>query len=49
MNMKNVLLYKTINEKKCTGVWEVNNNKVSHVDSKVIDNILVIIIKTLEK
>ena len=36
---------KTINGKQCTLVWYVDNNKASHVNLKVIDNILEIIRK----
>ena len=36
---------KTINEKQCTGVWYVEDNKALHVDSKVLDNLVEIIIK----
>ena len=34
---------KNINEKQCTVVWYVDDNKASHVDSRVIDNLLDII------
>ena len=31
---------KTINGKKCTILWYVDDNKVSRVESKVVDNLL---------
>ena len=32
---------KNINGKQCTVVWYVDDNKASHVDSRVIDNLLI--------
>ena len=34
---------KMINGKQCTKVWYVDDNKVSHIDSKVVDQIIVAI------
>ena len=34
---------KNVNRKQCTVAWYVENNKTSHVDSRVIDNLLDII------
>ena len=32
-----------VNGKKCTVVWYVDNNKASHIDSRIIDDLLGII------
>ena len=34
---------KMINGKQCTIVWYVDDNKISHVDSKVVDQIILAI------
>ena len=32
-----------INGKKCTVCWNVDDNKISHVDSKVVDDVIKLI------
>ena len=34
------MVNKTINGKQCTILWHVDDLKISHVDSKVVDSVL---------
>ena len=40
---------KMIEGKQCTIVWHVDDNKISHVNSQVVDQVIVEIEKNLER